>query len=389
MLNSWLDDNFQKVVEIRRWLHQHPEVGFNEHETSKYCQKLMQEMGFEIHQTKPMQTGFYCDYGNGSGPTLAVRCDLDALPIHEVNTVNYCSKNSGVSHACGHDSHMANILGLATFITDTELKIPGRLRFLFQPAEEIAPGGAVVMIEGGAIEGVDHILGGHILPSLSPQKIGIRYGSMAAAVERIDICLKGPGGHTSRPIESVDLIWAQSHLVISLEESIKHHLDQYERVVLAFGQVQGGHTCNVLPDEINLQGTLRFLNADLKDKLHQIIDDTIQSVEKLTDAKIEWDIPHSSPGLTNDSACTDIVIEAAKSALGEENVEIMKDSSMGGEDFAYYLEKIPGAYFRIGCNDGKTRDIHTNDFNLDEQCMATAIKVFAESVSQYFQSHKS
>ena len=389
MLNLWLDDNFQKVVEIRRWLHQHPEVGFNEHETSKYCQKLMQEMGFEIHQTKPMQTGFYCDYGNGSGPTLAVRCDLDALPIHEVNTVNYCSKNSGVSHACGHDSHMANILGLATFITDTELKIPGRLRFLFQPAEEIAPGGAVVMIEGGAIEGVDHILGGHILPSLSPQKIGIRYGSMAAAVERIDICLKGPGGHTSRPIESVDLIWAQSHLVISLEESIKHHLDQYERVVLAFGQVQGGHTCNVLPDEINLQGTLRFLNADLKDKLHQIIDDTIQSVEKLTDAKIEWDIPHSSPGLTNDSACTDIVIEAAKSALGEENVEIMKDSSMGGEDFAYYLEKIPGAYFRIGCNDGKTRDIHTNDFNLDEQCMATAIKVFAASVSQYFQSHKS
>ena len=389
MLNSWLDDNFQKVVEIRRWLHQHPEVGFNEHETSKYCQKLMQEMGFEIHQTKPMQTGFYCDYGNGSGPTLAVRCDLDALPIHEVNTVNYCSKNSGVSHACGHDSHMANILGLATFITDTELKIPGRLRFLFQPAEEIAPGGAVVMIEGGAIEGVDHILGGHILPSLSPQKIGIRYGSMAAAVERIDICLKGPGGHTSRPIESVDLIWAQSHLVISLEESIKHHLDQYERVVLAFGQVQGGHTCNVLPDEINLQGTLRFLNADLKDKLHQIIDDTIQSVEKLTDAKIEWDIPHSSPGLTNDSACTDIVIEAAKSALGEENVEIMKDSSMGGEDFAYYLEKIPGAYFRIGCNDGKTRDIHTNDFNLDEQCMATAIKVFAASVSQYFQTHKS
>ena len=389
MLNSWLDDNIQKVVEIRRWLHQHPEVGFNEHETSKYCQKLMQEMGFEIHQTKPMQTGFYCDYGNGSGQTLAVRCDLDALPIHEVNTVNYCSKNSGVSHACGHDSHMANILGLATFITDTELKIPGRLRFLFQPAEEIAPGGAVVMIEGGAIEGVDHILGGHILPSLSPQKIGIRYGSMAAAVERIDICLKGPGGHTSRPIESVDLIWAQSHLIISLEESIKHHLDQYERVVLAFGQVQGGHTCNVLPDEINLQGTLRFLNADLKDKLHQIIDDTIQSVEKLTDAKIEWDIPHSSPGLTNDSACTDIVIKAAKSALGEENVEIMQDSSMGGEDFAYYLEKIPGAYFRIGCNDGKTRDIHTNDFNLDEQCMATAIKVFAESVSQYFQSHKS
>lgn len=388
MLNSWLDKNFQKVVEIRRWLHQHPEVGFDEHETSKYCQKLMQEIGFEIHQTKPMQTGFYCDYGNGSGQTLAVRCDLDALPIHEVNDIKYSSLNEGVSHACGHDSHMANILGLASYLTETKQVISGRLRFLFQPAEEIAPGGAVIMIEGGAIEGVDHIFGGHILPSLSPKKIGIRYGSMAAAVERIDICLKGPGGHTSRPIESVDLIWAQSHLVISLEESIKHHLDQWERVVLAFGQVHGGHTCNVLPDEIKLQGTLRFLNPNIKDKLHQIIDDTIQSVEKLTDAKIEWEIPHSSPGLTNDPACTDIVIEAAKSALGEENVEIMKDSSMGGEDFAYYLEKIPGAYFRIGCNDGKTRDIHTNDFNLDERCMATAIKVFAASIEQYFNSQQ-
>ena len=146
MLNSWLDDNFQKVVEIRRWLHQHPEVGFNEHETSKYCQNLMQEMGFEIHQTKPMQTGFYCDYGNGGGPTLAVRCDLDALPIHEVNTVNYCSKNSGVSHACGHDSHMANILGLASYIKDTVQEIPGRLRFIFQPAEEIAPGLSLIHI---------------------------------------------------------------------------------------------------------------------------------------------------------------------------------------------------------------------------------------------------
>ena len=134
----------------------------------------------------------------------------------------------------------------------------------------------------------------------------------------------------------------------------------------------------------NLWDNVKELNKEGDEKLKEN-----NAVEELTDAKIEWDIPHSSPGLTNDSACTDIVIEAAKSALGEENVEIMKDSSMGGEDFAYYLEKIPGAYFRIGCNDGKTRDIHTNDFNLDEQCMATAIKVFAESVAQYFQSHKS
>jgi|TARA_B110000116_G_scaffold230185_1_gene212439 amidohydrolase len=388
MIDKWLETNFQKIVEVRRWLHQHPEVGFNEHETTRYCQNLMGELGLDIYQNKAMKTGFYCDYGSGNGPTIAVRCDLDALPIQEINQVDYCSLNPGVSHACGHDSHLANILGLATYIVESKIHIPGKVRFLFQPAEEIAPGGAVIMIDAGAIKGVDHIIGGHILPSLSPDKIGIKYGSMAAAVEQIDVTLSGPGGHTSRPAESVDLIWAQSHLVISLEESLKHHLDQRESVVLAFGSVEGGYTCNVLPNEIKMKGTLRYLNAELESKLTKIIDNTIHAVEQLTGAKITWSIPYTAPGLINDDKCTDLIIKAANAILGEENVMIMAESSMGGEDFAYYLEKIPGAYFRIGCNDGKTRDIHTNDFNLDEQCMATAIKVFSESISHYFQSDK-
>ncbi|SVD33104.1 uncharacterized protein METZ01_LOCUS385958, partial [marine metagenome] len=267
LIKHWVEENFQRIVDIRRWLHQYPEVGFDEYETSKYCQKLMKEFGYEILTNDKMQTGFICDYGIGNGPTLAIRCDLDALPIHEINKIDYKSKNSGVSHACGHDSHMANVLGLAAYIQETNQEIPGRLRFLFQPAEEIAPGGAVVMIEAGAIDGVDHILGGHILPSLNPEKIGIRHGSMAAAVEQININLTGPGGHTSRPLESVDLIWAQSHLIISLEESIRHHLNEWDRVVLAFGKIEGGHTCNVLPDSIRMEGTLRFLNAELKNKL--------------------------------------------------------------------------------------------------------------------------
>ena len=388
MLNTWLEKNFKRVIEIRRWLHKHPEVGFEEYKTSEYCRKFMEDMGYEIFQNEKMQTGFYCDYGSGGNPTLAVRCDLDALPIEEVNTIDCCSLNKGVSHACGHDSHMANILGLAAYIAETELEIPGRLRFIFQPAEEIAPGGAVVMMEAGAIHGVDHIIGGHVLPTLSSEKIGIRYGSIAASVERLDITLKGPGGHTSRPAESVDLIWAQSHLVISLEESIKHRLDQREPVVLAFGQVEGGHTCNVLPTEIILKGTLRYLNTDLKEKLYQVIDDTVHSVERITNANIEWSIPHASPGLTNDNSCTELIIKAAQSVLKPENVQMMKESSMGGEDFAYYLEEIPGAYFRIGCFDGKSRDIHTNDFNIDEQCMATAIKVFNESIRWYFNLHQ-
>ena len=388
MINTWLEKNFKRVIEFRRWLHKYPEIGFDEHNTSRYCQELIEDLGYKIVQNEIMKTGFYCEYGDGNTPVLAIRCDLDALPIEEVNSIDYCSLNKGVSHACGHDSHMANILGLAAYIAETKQKIPGKIRFIFQPAEEIAPGGAEVMIKAGAINGVNHIIGGHILPSLSPEKIGIRYNSMAAYVERLEIILKGPGGHTSRPSQSVDLIWAQSHLIISLEESIRHHIDQREPVVLAFGQVQGGHTCNVLPSEIFLLGTLRYLNVDLKEKIYQIIDDTIKSIEQFTEAKITWSITYTSPGLKNDDACTDLIIDAAKSSLGAENVDMMKESSMGGEDFAYYLEEIPGAYFRIGCFNGKTRDIHTNDFDIDEKCMATAIKVFAETVRRYFIVHQ-
>ena len=386
-LDKWLNDNFNEIIKIRRWLHQHPEVGFNEHGTSLYCQNLMKKMGYEITQNEIMKTGFYCDYGNNEGPILIVRCDLDALPIQEVNSCDYKSVNEGVSHACGHDSHMANILGLASYMSDTKQEINGRVRFLFQPAEELAPGGAAVMIKAGALDGVDHIIGGHILPSLSPDKIGIRHGAMAASVERLEICLKGPGGHTSRPAQSVDLIRAQSNLVIALEEAMKHRLDQREPVVIAFGKIEGGNACNVLPSVINLSGTLRYLKPELKEKLHCIIEDTVRSVELITNADISWSIPHASPGLTNDDECTDLIIEAANSVLGSENVEIMENSSMGGEDFAYFLEVIPGAYFRIGCFDGQTRDIHTNDFNIDENCIKTAIKVFSEIVTRYFIAH--
>tara|TARA_B100001029_G_C15061379_1_gene458815 strand:- start:459 stop:1619 length:1161 start_codon:yes stop_codon:yes gene_type:complete len=384
MINSWIDKNFDKLVDIRRWLHQHPEVGFQEYQTSEYCQSILKKLGLKIHQNQKMRTGFYAEYGNGNGPVIAVRCDLDALPIKEINDIEYSSLNLGISHACGHDAHLTNVLGLAMYLVELKIDIPGKVRFIFQPAEEIAPGGAVMMIEAGAIEGVGHIIGGHILPALNPHKIGIKYGPMAAAIKQIDITLSGPGGHTSRPAESVDLIWAQSHLVISLEQAIRNQLGQKERIVLAFGSVNGGHTCNVLPAEIKMEGTLRYLNTKIEEKLIKIIDNTINAVELLTDAKINWNISYEAPGLVNDDKVTDLIIKSAKNSLGHENVIEMEESSMGGEDFAYYLQKIPGAYFRIGCNDGKTRDIHTNDFNLDERCIITAVKVFAESINQYF-----
>ncbi|MBC8310986.1 MAG: amidohydrolase [Candidatus Marinimicrobia bacterium] len=384
MLNRWLSDNEKKITALRHWLHAHPEVGFNEIETAAHLKDLLISVGYKITQTPEMKTGFTCEYGSGDGPVLGIRCDMDALLIQEISQADYTSKNDGVMHACGHDAHMTIVTSLALYIMESKPEISGRIRFIFQPAEEQAPGGAIAMIECGAIEGVDHIIGGHVLPKLTSDKIGLKHGPMAATVEMIEIELAGPGGHTSRPAESVDLIWAMSHLILSLEESIRHHLDQQDPVVLAFGKVKGGHTFNVLPDKIILNGTLRYLNTELKDRLHDIFDETVKGVERMTDAKISWSIPYTSPGVFNDKSVTDILIQAAEQSIGIENIEFMKASSMGGEDFAYYLEHIPGSYYRIGCYDGNSTDVHTPTFDVDDACVPTAIKVLEKAVEIYF-----
>ncbi len=385
MLKNWIENNKQAIIDLRHWLHMHPEVGFNEHETATHLQSLLKNAGYEITQTDAMQTGFTCEYDSGKpGMVLGIRCDMDGLLVQETSDVPYKSKHNGVMHACGHDAHMAIVTALALFVMESKPEIDGKIRFIFQPAEEQAPGGAIAMIEGGAIKDVNHIIGGHVLPKLTSDKIGLKHGPMAATVEMIEIELKGPGGHTSRPAESVDLIWAMSHLIISLEESIRHHVDQQDPVVLAFGKVNGGHTFNVLPDKIVLNGTLRYLNAELKDHLHKIFDETVKGVEKMTDASITWNIPYTSPGVFNDKAVTDILIQAAKQSIGIDNIEFMKDSSMGGEDFAYYLEHIPGSYYRIGCFDGNSTDVHTPTFDIDDACVPTAVKVLEKAIEIYF-----
>ena len=384
MLNNWLANNKNIIIELRHWLHQHPEVGFSEFETSAHLQGLLILAGYEINQTPEMKTGFTCEYGSSNGPTLGIRCDMDGLLVKEVSDKYYKSINDGVMHACGHDAHMTILTTLALYIMETNLQIDGNIRFIFQPAEEQAPGGAIAMIEGGAIKGVDHIIGGHVFPKFRCDKIGLRHGPMAATVEMIEIVLSGPGGHTSRPAESVDLILAMSHLILSLEKSIRNNLNKQDSVVLAFGKVGGGHTFNVLPDKILLNGTLRYLDVELKDVLHGIFDKTLNDVESATGAKISWKIPYTSPGVFNDRYVTDILIEAAERSIGVDNIEFMKESSMGGEDFAYYLEYIPGSYYRIGCFDGFSTDVHTSTFDVNDDCIPTAIKVLEKTIEIYF-----
>ena len=386
-ISSWLTTNRQLVIDLRRWLHQHPELGFEELETSKYLKKILSDKGYNIIENDSMKTGFYCDYiGDEKGSTLALRTDMDALAIDEKSNKEYKSVNKGIMHACGHDVHMSIVAALAIYFMENKVDIPGKVRFLFQPAEEKAPGGALSMIEGGAIEGVSHIFGSHVFPKMDADKVAIKYGPIAATVELIEITLKGMGGHTSRPNESVDLIWAQSQLVQMLEQTLNHSIDQQEPVVLAFGKIEGGSVHNVLPDSVKLYGTLRYLNPDLQDTLHRKISDSIDNVSSLSKAEIDWKSDYACPGVVNNKELVDIIYKSAQESIGEQNTKILDISSMGGEDFAYYLQKIPGAYFRIGSYDGNSRDIHTSDFDVSEECMFTALKVYASIVENYFKS---
>ena len=382
---DWTSDNAKKLIKIRRWLHQNPEIGFDEYKTSEYLKKILSNSGYTITQNSKMKTGFFCEYNSGiKGNTLAVRCDMDGLLVSEQSSKDYKSINSGVMHACGHDVHMTTVAGLAIMIKELEIDIPGTVRFIFQPAEEQAPGGAIAMIDGGAIDNVNHIIGGHVLPKMEAGKLGFKEGPMAAIVELIEISITGPGGHTSRPAETVDLIWAMSQLVLSIEQSVKRSTDQQEPVVLAFGKVVGGNTFNVLPDSIELKGTLRYLNSNLKDRLHNSIDKAILGVEQVTGAQIKWSVPYTSPGVFNDKELTDLLIKSSSNAIGDKNTIILEESSMGGEDFAYYLERIPGSYYRIGCYDGCANDVHTPNFDVDESCIETAVLFLGQSLVDYF-----
>lgn len=385
-IDSWINSNKDFIIGLRRWFHKNPELGFEEFKTSEYLIELLSGKGYKVVQNSKMKTGFYCDYKKSSD-MLAIRTDMDALAIYEKNpNIDYQSLNSGIMHACGHDAHMAIVASVAIYFKENNIPIDGGVRFIFQPAEEKAPGGALSMIEGGAIDGISNVIGCHVYPKIKAGKIAVKHGPMAATVELIDIQLEGMGGHTSRPNESVDLVWAQSQLVNLLEQSINHNIDHQEPVVLAFGKIEGGFAHNVLPDKINLSGTLRYLNPEIKDELYSKIEDSVKSISRLTNAKIKWSSTYACPGVINDEKITNLISSSSKSAIGESNVETLKTSSMGGEDFAYYLEKIPGAYFRIGSYDGNAEDIHTSDFNVDEECLFTGIKVFSSIIKNYFKS---
>ena len=371
---------FDEVVSIRRHLHKNPELSFNEYKTSAYIKSVLS--GWDIPFTEDIaDTGIVVllKGNNPSSKTIALRADFDALPIVEENEVDYCSVNNGVMHACGHDAHTASLLGVINILNTLKTEWEGSIKFIFQPAEEMLPGGAQQMIKEGVLDNpkVEKMLGQHVFPDLEVGKVGFRPGIYMASTDELHITIKGKGGHAALPEKYNSPLLAAAKLITALDEFSKKEKDR--PCVLAIGFIEGLGSTNVIPEQVKLKGTLRAMNEDFRIKTHEkmlVIANTIAEAYSLI---IDFDIRKGYPCLVNDEALAKKSIVFAKEYMGAENV-IDLPIRMTAEDFSYYSHQVPSCFYRLGTankSKGITHGLHTSRFNIDESSLKSGMGLMA------------
>ena len=372
---------FKEFVAIRNHLHAHPELSYKEFETSAFIQKKLSDFGIEH---KVLATTGVVAIIKGENPDkkiIALRADMDALPITEENNVDYKSQNIGVMHACGHDVHTTCLLGAAKILNETKVDWEGTIKLIFQPGEEKNPGGASLMIKEGVLEDPlpQAIFALHVHPGLEVGKLSFRSGMVMASADEIYITIKGKGGHAASPHLTTDTILIASHLIISLQQIISRNNDPFNPSVLSLTSVQGGHTTNVIPSEVKLMGTFRAMNEEWRFKTHDLIKKHCTELVNSMGGEIDITIDVGYPFVLNNKMLTKNARSIAELYVGNENVE-ETELRMGAEDFAYYSHKIPACFFRLGVGNiskGITAGVHTPKFNIDENAMEIGMGVMA------------
>ncbi|MDJ0953503.1 MAG: amidohydrolase [Acidimicrobiia bacterium] len=366
-----------RMIELRRDLHRHPEIGWMEHRTTRKVAEALHEWDIEAH-IRAEGTGLIADVGHGE-KAVGFRADLDALPIQEEAAPPYASVIPGVMHACGHDAHTAIGLGTAWVLNQLD-SLPGRARFIFQPAEETMPGGAQEMRDAGVHCDLSSIAAFHVDPTLATGKVGIRTGGITGAGDRVAIRLSGPGGHTSRPHQTVNLLYVAGRIITDLPQVIRHDIDPRETVLIVFGRVEGGSAANVIPTHIEFEGTVRLFDLDLWREMPKRIEKMVAEMAGPLGAIAETEYFQGCPPVVNDPEIIAIVEGAAEAALGANRIE-HTHQSLGAEDFAWFLEDIPGALIRLGAQiPGKQVDLHSATFDIDEASIETGILVASETL---------
>jgi amidohydrolase len=376
-LDGWLSAHRDDVVAWRRTLHAYPELGRAEHRTTALVARELMAAGLEP-RTLPGGTGLVCDIGYGER-CVALRADLDALPLQEDTNLPYASTVDGVMHACGHDAHAAMLLGAGLALASSPA-LPGRVRLIFQPAEEVQPGGALDVVADGAMEGVQQIFALHCDPRLEVGRLGTRVGPITSACDIIEVRLTSPGGHTARPHLTADLVEALGVLISQLPLLLTRQVDPRSGTVLVWGAVKAGEAANAIPQHGVLRGTIRTADRQTWGELEGLISATVESVLAPFGVGYVLDYTRGVPPVVNDEGSSRLLAEAAASTLGPD-ASTSTEQSSGGEDFAWYLEQVPGAMARLGVwsGVGAMKDIHQPTFDLDERALPFGVRVLTNT----------
>jgi amidohydrolase len=379
-VDAWLTAHFDDLVGWRRHIHAHPELGRQEFSTTQFVASHLADAGLNP-KVLPGGTGLTCDFGPEDGPRVALRADMDALPMSERTGVPYASVVPGVAHACGHDGHTSILLGTGLALASVP-ELPIGVRLIFQPAEELMPGGAIDAIAAGALSGVSRIFALHCDPRLAVGRVAVTAGPITSAADQVEITLASPGGHTSRPHLTGDLVYAMGTLITGVPGVLSRRVDPRDSTVMVWGAVNAGTAANAIPQSGSVAGTIRTASREAWVGMEDLVREIVSSL--LAPLKVEFGVQYRRgvPPVVNEEVSTRILVHAIESTGPDALAETRQ--SGGGEDFSWYLEEVPGAMARLGVWSGQEPqlDLHQPTFDLDERALAVGVRVMSKVVEQ-------
>jgi amidohydrolase len=388
-IHSFVKNYHDQFIRIRRHIHTHPELSHHEFQTSQFIAQVLQEAGIPVTRGVA-KTGLLATLGSdGAKRKIAFRCDLDALQVAEETGLAYASQYAGIMHACGHDVHTTIVAGTALVLNHLKEKINGQIKFIFQPAEEALYGGAELVVEEGILNDVEAAFGIHVDPSLPVGKFGLKDGVMMASIDFFDVTIHGKGGHGARPHQSVDTVFVASQVMAALYQISGRFFGPLESpTVMSICQVQGGHTHNVIPESCMFAGTFRTFDVDDRRKFRERVERTAREICALYDAECEIKITPNAPPVINDQELGNRIEKTARHVFGEDSILHLKYPMMASEDFAYYREKCPIYFLRLGVASGESTSfpLHHPKFNVDESMIEGAVELMSNVLIDYLKN---
>jgi amidohydrolase len=391
-LKSDIDELVPDMVALRRDLHEHPELAFEEVRTSNIVAQRLRALGLEV-QTGVAKTGVVGllrgKEGRGAAKTIAIRADMDALPIHGLNEIEYRSQVDGKMHACGHDGHTTILLAVADILTKRKDELAGNVKFVFQPAEEVV-GGAAPMVKEGVMHGVDGVIGLHLFSSYAHGRVGVRAGPVFASADRLILTVKGKGGHGAMPETTVDPIVIAAYIVTALQTLISREISPFSPAVITIGRIMAGTAFNIIPETAEMHGTMRSFSKEQREKLLRRIREVAEGIASAMGGACDVEIMDGCPPCVNDAGMTELVRNAAVAAVGEQRVDTGEEVvTSGSDDMAEFLEAAPGCYFIVGASNpekGAKFPHHHPRFNIDEDAMPIAVEVLSRAALDFLKN---